>query len=1192
MFITTGTKSDYDKHIVAPNREWSAKFQYYYNGYWNSLEITSVQSFQLSDYSTDGSNISIGTVIGGKLDCKLMRISESVTSRLNRGTPIKISLTLNSSKATSSVTMASAVFVIDESKLTLRKSGGTYDISITAYDFSYTLTNKYIASSQSLSAIEILNEIGSKCGFTLGESVSSAISEFEDVSGGETKYTPLEDMTHKQTIGYMAGCYGCFAYFDNNLKLQFGWYESNGDTIKADRVFNGNSYIAEMEQRTIAMLETGTNSNPIVVPNNAKGFSINFENPYITQAQAEAVYNKRIADGKITFKIGKLSYKGSPLNNPRTIVTVKDVQNYGSPFYIMKRTLRYDGGLSETIECQGESEATINYKLTSPTQQRINRALSKMEEAIKNATDIITQTKGSVFEFIPIDETNPLLGNSGWKLYSTDIGKKNVILANSSGIGFSSNGGQSFNAAAIYIDENGVGHINANYIDVGEIDGSIIKAGTLVVGKNDIEGLDTELQALLDATNEADKKAGNAQTTANTAQTTANTASTNASNALSVANSANGKIASWASANDTTLIDGAKIYTGSITAKQIESGSITADKLAIGLNNTNYAATEDWEGDTDYLSFSFDSSNSYKPKISMTFSATSFEKRLKLNKSFYVTAGSKLYCSAIAYADGTSNASNTYVGIGLSYSSSLNGDYSLSQYASSHNLSLKTEHKIGFDTTVNQSGYYRIEVWFNKCNNKAYLKDIFVAQGVPGEIVVNGKISSVDGKTYFDLDNSTVITDDGQSYTTELFSGGVLCKYQDNVLGGFQPFAYDISKNTNGQSIWFNNALAIGEGQLPNMDTYATMINNEINFYKHLNFKTATVTDDAAHTKMLLQSGILYTYSDSDFAGFVHKREAFKITNASNNSMFIDWSKPVGKIKCGVGSTSGATTTYSFVYDDYKAPNLIRKTKNEITCDALTLSTSAMQYLTQNIGIYGAKQIIVEFTAIVYGWTNYYICFKKIDGSELTSQRVDLGQVTDTAYISKNITVPTDAASFCIGIIPDTAYSGYWAGWTNQNVRMVCITPTAALELTNSADEVVARLDCFTTSSSTIGLRTRTGSTYSNILEFGNGTLTYGTNPIVNSSSEKYKTEISLYTSNALDLINSSIIYSYKYKDSNEQPTGVTKYGLIIERECPKEVIDNSGDAISTYSMTSLAWKAIQELSDKVNELEEKLNDR
>ena len=95
-------------------------------------------------------------------------------------------------------------------------------------------------------------------------------------------------------------------------------------------------------------------------------------------------------------------------------------------------------------------------------------------------------------------------------------------------------------------------------------------------------------------------------------------------------------------------------------------------------------------------------------------------------------------------------------------------------------------------------------------------------------------------------------------------------------------------------------------------------------------------------------------------------------------------------------------------------------------------------------------------------------------------------------------------------------------------------------------------------------------------------------NAITASSSEKYKTDIQLYTDKALSLIESSTIYSYKYKDDGD--TALTKYGLIIERECPKEIIDNSGDAISLYSMCSILWKSVQELAEKISLLEAKNN--
>lgn len=59
-----------------------------------------------------------------------------------------------------------------------------------------------------------------------------------------------------------------------------------------------------------------------------------------------------------------------------------------------------------------------------------------------------------------------------------------------------------------------------------------------------------------------------------------NSANSAADSALSKANEVDKTILSWCMNNDTTYINGAKIYTGSITANQIAANAITADKLA------------------------------------------------------------------------------------------------------------------------------------------------------------------------------------------------------------------------------------------------------------------------------------------------------------------------------------------------------------------------------------------------------------------------------------------------------------------------------------------------------------------------------------------------------------------------------------------------------------------------------------
>lgn len=93
---------------------------------------------------------------------------------------------------------------------------------------------------------------------------------------------------------------------------------------------------------------------------------------------------------------------------------------------------------------------------------------------------------------------------------------------------------------------------------------------------------------------------------------------------------------------------------------------------------------------------------------------------------------------------------------------------------------------------------------------------------------------------------------------------------------------------------------------------------------------------------------------------------------------------------------------------------------------------------------------------------------------------------------------------------------------------------------------------------------------------------------INNMSTENLKENIKKTNIDALRLINNADIYSFNYKNTKNNKT----IGLIIGEgyNTPKEIIANN-DAINMYSMNSLAWKAIQELSEKVAYLENKIKE-
>jgi len=61
-------------------------------------------------------------------------------------------------------------------------------------------------------------------------------------------------------------------------------------------------------------------------------------------------------------------------------------------------------------------------------------------------------------------------------------------------------------------------------------------------------------------------------------------------------------------------------------------------------------------------------------------------------------------------------------------------------------------------------------------------------------------------------------------------------------------------------------------------------------------------------------------------------------------------------------------------------------------------------------------------------------------------------------------------------------------------------------------------------------------------------------------------------------------VYNYTLKGD---PSNSKRIGLIIEKGAPKEVVDD--DTVDNYSMISMLWKGVQELTEELNTLKEKM---
>lgn len=92
-------------------------------------------------------------------------------------------------------------------------------------------------------------------------------------------------------------------------------------------------------------------------------------------------------------------------------------------------------------------------------------------------------------------------------------------------------------------------------------------------------------------------------------------------------------------------------------------------------------------------------------------------------------------------------------------------------------------------------------------------------------------------------------------------------------------------------------------------------------------------------------------------------------------------------------------------------------------------------------------------------------------------------------------------------------------------------------------------------------------------------------NELSQTSLEELKKNISC-VSNLLNVVKESDIYTYNLK--YEKNTDKKHYGFVIgdKYNTPNEVISGSGRGIDTYSMISVLWQAVKELTEKVEKLE------
>ena len=525
--------------------------------------------------------------------------------------------------------------------------------------------------------------------------------------------------------------------------------------------------------------------------------------------------------------------------------------------------------------------------------------------------------------------------------------------------------------------------------------------------------------------------------------------------------------------------------------------------------------------------------------------------------------------------------------------------------------------------------------------NGAINADFITTGSLTANIIKAGVLTSVDGTAFFNLETGVIQTSKanitggtikigGDSYYTEISNGslGQFLASSGGRVGGLVPTGaggkFSQTLYFNGNSDTVDSIDLAYQNSTGAYSTIAEFLKDKVIHYKPTEIKgTATISGDTvidgtlkvttvhtfddgyyylANQMNATNSGLSITIREHDsdkntfitgetsvgkiittksdsFCGLTHTR-----TNASINANPF-----TGKIKAGMG-----IATYNFLqgFSSYSNMSSTNKTSGGFSYYARTNLTSTTTYytITNIMSADAISSIKLSFNASSYGKAYVYFVARDSGGFTIKEQLLATPWNSDISYTG-TISMPEGAYDYFIAVQPDTGNTNYWAGWREVSLRTYHQKPSAAIEVSDTEGAIRGRLDVFESWGSAVAVvRANANGSTSAALELGSSQMWWNGNLVTTDSSEKFKTDIVAYDNSAVDLINNSRLYSYRYIGENGIPIGKTKYGLVIERECPKEVIDNSGDSIALYSMTSLAWKAIQELSEKLSRLEEKIN--
>ncbi len=330
--------------------------------------------------------------------------------------------------------------------------------------------------------------------------------------------------------------------------------------------------------------------------------------------------------------------------------------------------------------------------------------------------------------------------------------------------------------------------------------------------------------------------------------------------------------------------------------------------------------------------------------------------------------------------------------------------------------------------------------------NGEIVADFITAGTLTANIIKAGILTDAYGRSSFNLETGLLTTSNinvtggtirigSNLYYTEITNGNI-SQYgasDGSRVGGLTPLQ---SGNKFYEGLYYDDATALGVS---------------IGYFAQdsLYYRIVEIKKNSAEIGGYLIVG------SSAFSGILNKRD------------FMDGYGYKLNTRLGVGSVTGSATTLTFSsYSLYSSLNMPTSSYSKPsgvsnnTYYGRNTPSKTFYPLTSNIYRNGAKAVRVSCTMASYGWQQLSVRFYDGDGLEISTESIgSMCQTTVQTISNVSTQFPKESQRCVIGIIPDSGYTGYWGGWKNVTVDLMAEDGSASIELCDSSDNMIARLD-------------------------------------------------------------------------------------------------------------------------------------